>query len=473
MGSIDQEWKQFLLSMQSDQIDPDLNLSSLRIQDDDDEDESQSSTTNENISDDEDESITEKNKKNANNNPIQYIREKCEELYISTQTQIFFLNQTNLDVNEIFWNMPIIEYGKPMSGVIKKQMRCVFKNRESFDLYSERLKTIPYYTEKIMKQINNPNARKIKFKDERKITIGISKKDIMNCHGKVKKAFINCFAIILRVKDSKNCFHEFHVKVFNTGKLAIPGIVDDDLLETTKKMILDILQPNFKTPLCLISANESPLIKKIVKNKKGEESNTAAKKSNYEEMGLDTTIPLKNIKKQKNSHVEYVKPKENVLINSNFNCGYYIDQDKIKHVLQHKYGLNPTYNKSMYPAVKCKFYYNNELADDISLQNGKLSKEDQNVTMTELDQLLENKYTKISFMIFRTGNCLIVGNCTKKVLMFVFEYLKKILMDEYENVRTMNDIITTKQKKNKPRKKKVVFTKEYYQTKIQPMVLSK
>ena len=80
-----------------------------------------------------------------------------------------------------------------------------------------------------MKQIDNPNARKIKFKDVRKITIVVSKKDIMNCHGKNKNAFINCFAIILRVKHN-NQFHEIHVKVFNTGKMAIPGIVDDDLM---------------------------------------------------------------------------------------------------------------------------------------------------------------------------------------------------------------------------------------------------
>ena len=69
-------------------------------------------------------------------------------------------------------------------------------------------------------------------------------------------------------------------------------------------------------------------------------------------------------------------------------------------------------------------------------------------------------------MVFRTGNCLIVGNCTKKILLFVFEFLKNSLMSEYENVRATYDIAVTKQKKNKPRKKKVVFSKEYYQSTI-------
>ena len=52
--------------------------------------------------------------------------------------------------------------------------------------------------EKVIKEINNPNARRIKFKDERKITVGVSKKDIMNCRGKAKDAFYNCFAMIVR-----------------------------------------------------------------------------------------------------------------------------------------------------------------------------------------------------------------------------------------------------------------------------------
>ena len=67
-----------------------------------------------------------------------------------------------------------------------------------------------------------------KYKDERKITIGMSKKDIMNCRGKVKNAFYNCFAIIMRFKFEGN-FREIHIKVFNTGKLGSYGdlIVDD------------------------------------------------------------------------------------------------------------------------------------------------------------------------------------------------------------------------------------------------------
>jgi len=276
----------------------------------------------------------------------------------------------------------------------------------------------------------------------------------MNCHGKNKNAFINCFAMILRVKSTVG-FREIHVKVFNTGKLAIPGIVDEELLTNTKKILLETLQNSFETPLRLVSVNDSPLVKRIVKNKIGYVPDE------MEYVPLDPTSGFN--KKKKNTHIEYVKPNGNVLINSNFNCGYFIQQENLKTILRDKYRLNPTYDPSMYPGVKCKFFFNNELEFDREKQTGRLCSEDQSATMTELNDLTQDKYTKISFMIFRTGNCLIVGNCSKDILLFVFEFVKNLLMIEYENVRAIHDNQIVKIKKNKQRKKAVTFTKEYFQ----------
>ena len=365
-------------------------------------------------------------------------RTQCEELYISTQTKIFFLSVANLPVDDIFWNTQVIPYTTRANGVIKKQIRFICKNKEEFNTYLEKRDKELYYTEKIMKQIDNPNARKIKFKDVRKLTVGISKKDIMNCHGKNKNAFINCFAMILRVLYDGS-YYEMHVKVFNTGRMAIPGIVNDGLLEETKKILLATLQQNFTETIKLIPEEDTPEVIRLVKGKKNKETN-----------------------KKEKSHFEKVKPKSNVLINSNFNCGYYIQQEKLRKILRDKYGLHPTYDPSMYPGVKCKFYYNNKLPSDMELQKGHLEKNDADCTMTELDELVLDKYTKISFMIFRTGNCLIVGNCTKPILTFVYESVKKILMDEYEQIKANQDVPVAKVKKNKPRKKSVHFTSEYY-----------
>jgi hypothetical protein len=88
---------------------------------------------------------------------------------------------------------------------------------------------IRFYNEVVLKEINNPSARSIKFKDERKITIGLSKKDIMTYREKKKNAFYNCFALVIRVKY-EGIFREIHVKVFKTGKMEIPGVVEEGVL---------------------------------------------------------------------------------------------------------------------------------------------------------------------------------------------------------------------------------------------------
>ena len=427
MTSIDDEWNQFLLHFSNGNTSSDYLLNNKPDIENEENEENEGNETKEEII--------------VSND---YIRNTCESLYISTQTKIFFLNVNTLDVDTIFWKIPIMEYSRPEMGIIKKQMRMIFKTPEEYEEYALKIKEVSYYSEKIIKQINNPNARKIKFKDERKLTIGISKKDIMNCHGKEKKAFINCFAMILRIPNKNNIFHEVHVKVFNTGKITIPGIVDDDdvLLEITKKNILEILQPNIAEKLYLIDEEEIPLLKKIVKNQKGKSN---VNQTLHEDDEIDTTTIM-----PKNSHIEYVKQQSGVLINSNFNCGFYIDQMKLMHILKEKYKLEPTYNKSNYPGVKCKFYLDNELPLDISVQTGRIE-----------DMKNDKKYTKINFVVFRTGNNLILGNFSKKVLLFIFEFVKQILMTEYEEIRTLHDDPVKKIKKNKPRKKTIYFTKDY------------
>ena len=331
----------------------------------------------------------------------------CEDLYISTKTKVLFLNQ-EIDIQNIFWKIPVIEYWKPENGIVKKQMKIVSKNVEEYNEYRKRLDNIPYYIEHVIKQIDNPTARRIKFKDERKITIGISKKDIMNCRGKVKNAFYNCFAMILRFKY-EGSFREIHVKVFNTGKLEIPGILNVDLLNIVKTMVLQIVQPNISC------------------------------------------------------HVDFIETdsEENVLINSNFNCGYYIQREKLHSLLRSdKYRIESAYDPCSYPGVKCKFYFNHEVGFDPILQNGQILLEDRQQKMNELDD--NKKYTEVSFMIFRTGSCLIVGNCSEKVLKFIFEFIKKILHDEYRNIFVVNTDPVAKIKKTKPRKKTVQMTQSYY-----------
>jgi hypothetical protein len=331
----------------------------------------------------------------------------CEELYISTKTKVIFLNQP-IDVHNIFWNIPIVEYWKPVTGIIKKQIKLVSKTPEEYLESHRRLQKEYYYTENIIKQIDNPTARRLKFKDERKITVGMSKKDIMNTRIKVKNAFYNCFALVMRFDDN-GCFKEIHVKIFNTGKIEIPGIINGNIMERVQQMVMELLLPFMETDL---------------------------------QKSLSFTVNEKD---------------DNILINSNFNCGFFINREKIHAILRSdKYGIESAYDPCSYPGVKCKYYYNNDLPCDHESQTGKVIETDCDMKMTELND--NKKYTEVSFMIFRTGSCLIVGNCSEKVLRFVFTFLKKVLDTEYESIVMENEISDTKGRIKKQKRKLISFT---------------
>jgi TATA-box binding protein (TBP) (component of TFIID and TFIIIB) len=331
----------------------------------------------------------------------------CDDLYISTKTKVLFFDRP-IDIHTIFWNIPVIEYWKPEVGIIKKQIKVVSKTMEEYEEYKNKIAQIPYYIETIIKQIDNPESRRIKFKDERKITVGISKKDVVNYRGKVKNAFYNCFALIYRIKH-EGIFKEFHVKIFNTGKLEIPGVLNTEIFEIVKTMILKTIQPHVKEEL------------------------------------------------------SFIEPKndDNILINSNFNCNFFIHREKLYNILRgEKYGIESAYDPCSYPGVKCKFYFNNTIGFNMEKQRGQILVEDRNMKLCELKE--NKKYTEISFMIFRTGNCLIVGNCSEKVLNFVFEFLRNILKEEYYNISVKTEKPVNKNKNTKMIKKNINLSREYF-----------
>ena len=67
-------------------------------------------------------------------------------------------------------------------------------------------------------------------------------------------------------------------------------------------------------------------------------------------------------------------------------------------------------------------------------------------------------------MIFRTGSCLIVGNCNETILNHVYEFIKEMLKNEYYTIRVINTIVVPKIKKSKIRKKTIIISQTYYNT---------
>jgi hypothetical protein len=320
---------------------------------------------------------------------------KASNIYISTKTKIAYLNMP-IDLKGVFWSVPVIPYARPTNGVIKKQMKFNSSTIEELDIIQTKLINEPYYEEHIITNINNPSGR-IKFKDIRKISIGISKKDIMSYRCKKKSAFYNCFVLIIRMKVA-DLFKEYHVKVFNTGKLEIPGVQSEVTFQSLLNEVIQILQP-------------------FIKN------NVLAYKENSE---------------------------ETVLINSNFNCGFFINREELYDILKMKYNIQSIYDPCSYPGIQCKFYYN----PDVGIQCGS--------QISEENKLLYKNISEVSFMIFRTGSVLIVGKCDENVLMIIYEFLKVVFNNEYKNISQKNGdscVNTVKDiKKTKIRKKSITVS---------------
>ena len=300
---------------------------------------------------------------------------KGTDIYISTKTKICYLSET-IDLFSVFWKVAILPYHLQQEGVIKKQMKFNFTEKSELDIVQEKVGDQKNVDQFIIQQIINPVGR-IKFKDIRKISIGLANKDIMSYRSKKKSAFYNCFVVIMRLKV-EDAFKEVHVKVFNTGKLEIPGIRCNLLLVKVMDLLVKILRP---------------------------------------------LIPSETLNYDINNC-------ETVLINSNFNCGFYINRDKLLDILKYKYKIDCIFDACQYPGIQCKYSYT--CPDD-------------------------KKY-KISFMIFRTGSVLIVGKCDEEILDYTYRYIKNLLIEEYQEICVKNVDNTNKDVvKKKKIKKKTIY----------------
>lgn len=356
--------------------------------------------TNSSSSDDEpDETIIDREKQRNENNTEESV-ERCvtphlnssTELYISTKSKIAYLNQP-INLTRAFWGVKIIAYALPMNGVIKKQMKFNSDTIEDVDILKENLKNENYIEEHVMVSINNPTGR-IKFKDTRKISIGVSKKDLLSFRCKKKSAFYNCFVMILRLKIEE-CFKEFHVKVFNTGKMEIPGVQTEQIYELVLLNVAEILKPF-----------------------------------------IETDIPL-----------EYTKKSDTVLVNSNFNCGYYINREVCVTLLKYKYNIQCIYDPCSYPGIQCKFFYNRDR--NIKEQTGS------QVSKSDFEKY--KNIVTVSFMVFRTGSVLIVGMCDDEILYCIYEFLKNMFIIEFETIhQSIKEDETINKYKKKSNRRKIV-----------------
>ena len=230
---------------------------------------------------------------NANNTTITTDTQKCDQIpipsdiHVSTKTKITHFNnvfgisenaainkdKNLIDLKQLFWNIPIIQYSAYDSGIIKICYRFASQTQEEIDDIQTKyeLKTQQYMckcdvvshvdntnncvpeNELLVKKKRRPKRQKVVFKDSRVIRIGISKKDLLcekrvyrtKKNGSKKKThreFMYCIVLCYR-KWVDGKFNEYHVKFFNTGKFEIPGIQSDQTYDDVLKDVFYILFP--------------------------------------------------------------------------------------------------------------------------------------------------------------------------------------------------------------------------------------
>lgn len=227
---------------------------------------------------------------------------KASDIYISTKTKIVYLNNV-IDLYDMFWKLEMIPYDNHEEGIIKKQIKVISSNNEELQAIKEKLATYKYYDEYVITHLEQTQSDENIYKDVRKLTIGISQKDLLSYRSKQKSAFYNCFVVIIRLFDNTDeNYKEIHAKVFNTGKIEIPGVQNEKMFQRTCEYILNIV------------------------NRLGHHKYS----------------------------IDHMKT-ETILINSNFQCGFCINRQSLFGILRKKYNLNVSFDPCSYPGIQCKY----------------------------------------------------------------------------------------------------------------------
>ena len=273
--------------------------------------------------------------KNKNFSELDNIPE-ASDIYISTKTKIVYLNIKTINIYDVYWKISIINYNDQKEGFIKKQIKLSLNSdEESKDLDLKINEIVEYKKIMIINKLDNINNRS-KYKDIRKISIGLSKKDLLISRSKEKSAFYNCFVVTLRLIEN-DVYKEYHVKIFNTGKIEIPGIQNEESLHKIINFIISEL------------------------------SNILNTKINYNESNI-----------------------ENVLVNSNFDCGFYINREALFNILRSNYSINAAFDPCSYPGIQCAYYYNKNSGEHIKHIDNNNNSDNIKVSYMILEQAVFN-----------------------------------------------------------------------------------
>ena len=141
---------------------------------------------------------------------------------------------------------------------------------------------------------------------------------------------------------------------------------------------------------------------------------------------------------------------EAVLINSNFNTGFYINNSEL-HKIINSYNIFSSYNPNDYPAVKIIFLINKTGKGNCTCEPSCLKKTKKNINCK-----------KITISVFDTGSVLILGKSIED-LKIAYKFINKVFKDNYDIIKRKTVQINTQETINNNRvlsKKKLFYYKK-------------
>ena len=224
--------------------------------------------------------------------------------------------------------------------------------------------------------------------------------------------------MVLRVRY-QGSFKEIVIKVFNKNVLSLPGMLDDELLH-----------------------NSLSLIDKV--------------------LGDASVIVYRN--KPRLAHIP--DSISDVMVNSNFWCGFGLDRDKVVKLMRDDFKLETSYDPSTYPGVICRYYeargegIGKSLPGICSCQKSCSTLRIGDKTKTAKNKnKTSNSCIKLTFMLFRTGSVLIVGRCDRQLLQKVHNHVAHLLIENRTKIENGPGEKPVSKKTEKKQRKRIIYIK--------------
>ena len=354
--------------------------------------------------------------------PIINTRREDNQLQLSTKSNVLKLHIEHIDYQELFWRTPVMPYMLPKEGIVRKEMMITltseekaneyFQRRDNYvsrctnELVSERVLPLqrglgnnlkPSPTPSITNQLFFPPFE-IGFRgnhDARSLHVGVCQKEIECKKREERKAFPNCFVFYLRWSRNQGLtFEESHIKIFSTGNIDMPGINDPHLLMHVKQLIQQLVFP----PTTLTS------------------------------LGLQNTALSDS-----SSFWEIIQQAKVVLVNAEFQCNFTIDNVKLRDLFISSFGIKSEL-KNETPGLKCSLFVRRNLPLSSAAQSFKLDPEDE--FNTKRSNCMKEKYFKITYTFFQSGEVLVSGACPETIIHFSFEFIRNVLLQNWKLIRS-------------------------------------